>query len=71
MLFVGCFSDPGDELINVKSGSEYQTALRVKDLEWEKQGLSWEGKKKEGKGWTHYDPLDKEAVEAIEAYMNK
>ena len=92
--FVGCFSDPADEIIYVireiedESGRKKQNlTVKVSDLHWEKQKGVWvsivetkfeipiiEGQPEFGvrerivlKEVTM--PADKEAVEAIEAFM--
>lgn len=84
MFFVGCFSDPADEIVNVTrttgghaSVSFYDEpttyspvvteniSVKVRDLNWRKgtDGIWY--------GTGGLKPADKEAVEAIEAYMKQ
>ena len=44
-------------------------SVKVSDLDWRKDGGVWVGKPHDG--WIKHKPADAEAVEAIEAYMNK
>ena len=70
MFFIGCLSesDPGEMIINVtktSNGIVENFSVKVSEKTWYKsRGV-----------WTSIDdrtkPADKEAVEAIEAYMNK
>jgi len=69
LLLVGC-ADPGEAIINVRSGDTL-TAMKVSDANWKKVGGAWLGRPGNwsvsvGGGWR---PADKEAVKAIEAYM--
>ena len=81
--FVGCLSDPGDEVINVTKTSggnamvsfydepttyspvvTENVSVKVRDLKWRKSNGIWYGT-------GGLKPADKEAVEAIEAYMEQ
>jgi integrase len=79
--FVGCLSDPGDEVINVTRRTtnwltdgkrvEENLAVKVSDFEWEKVNGVWCSISCKGVPVNRTKPADKEAVEAIEAYMEQ
>lgn len=72
MFFVGCFSDPADEIINVTKTSfrlsepavTENVSVRVGDIEWRKGNGIWYGT-------GGLKPADTDAVKAIEAYTSE
>ena len=79
LCFIGCISDPGDEIINVTRSTDFfdstkteNLCIKVSDFHWRKKDGLWTSRQTRTEvGVMLTKPADKEAVEAIEAYMKK